>query len=108
MPQFDQGREVNVTGHYTLSECVDKLREEVFELMDALNDPRLNDSDASVYHLIEEMVDVSILIRRVETKLSEKEDFAKAFKKFCEFKTLRQELRILIGDETYGGKKQKA
>ena len=108
MPIIDPRREAAIAEHYDLISQVEKLEEECNELLEALGGLNKNGGARDLSHLIEECVDVGIIIRRIEHFVDRDPQFKGLFQKMWEFKTFRQEIRIAIGDETFGGKRQEA
>ena len=94
-------------GKYTLKDQLEKLKEETEELLEAICQFRDFPTDRNAAHLIEECVDVGIVLRRVE-KLDQRPQSKTAplWQKFYDFKTLRQEIRVMIGDPNFGGRRQ--
>lgn len=99
-----------VEGKYTLQDQLEKLKEETEELLEAIIQFRNFPTDRNAAHLIEECVDVGIVLRRVEQldqpDLAPESKTSLLWQKFYDFKMLRQEIRVMIGDPNYGGRRQ--
>lgn len=96
-----------VEGRYSLGDQLDKLKEEAEELLEAIIQFRDFPTNRNAAHLIEECVDVGIVLRRVESLACTPESgTAHLWQKFYDFKTLRQEIRVMIDDPNYGGRRQ--
>ena len=94
-------------GKYTLKDQLEKLKEETEELRTAIIQFLDYPTERNAAHLIEECVDVSIVLRRVESlDCTPESGTAKLWQKFYDFKTLRQEVRVMIGDPNFGGRRQ--
>ena len=96
-----------VEGKYAFDDQIEKLFEEVNELREAIIQFRNFPTDRNAAHLIEECVDVGIVLRRLE-ELDQRPESKAAllWQKFYDFKMLRQEIRVMIGDPNYGGRRQ--
>lgn len=106
MLEIDTRREAAIAESYDLKSQLEKIEEECFELIEAIHIYQETASARTTAHLIEECVDVGIVLRRIERSLSSGSKNSELFRKLYEFKTLRQEIRIAIGDETFGGRHQ--
>lgn len=106
MPTIDPRREADIAEHYDFPSQIVKLEEECNELLEALGKFGNLGRDRDMAHLIEECVDVGIIIRRIEYFIDRAPKFKGLFQKMWEFKILRQEIRLCINDETFGGRHQ--
>ena len=106
MPNIDTHREAAIADHYDIISSIDKLEEECSELLEAISHIGDRGVTRDMAHLIEECVDVGIIIRRIEYFVDLNPQFKGLFQKMWEFKTIRQEIRIDIDDETFGGRHQ--
>lgn len=106
MPTIGPRREAAIAEHYDFPSQIVKLEEECNELLEALGRFGNLGRDRDMAHVIEECVDVGIIIRRIELFADRDPRFNGLFQKLYEFKALRQEIRIAIGDETFGGRHQ--
>ena len=106
MIEIDTRREAAIAESYDIKSQLEKLEEECFELVEAIHLYQETANARTTAHLIEECVDVGIVLRRIERSLSSSSKHSELFRKMYEFKTIRQEIRIAIGDETFGGRHQ--
>ena len=106
MLEIDTRREAAIAEHYDFPSQIEKLEEECFELIEAIHIYQETANARTTAHLIEECVDVGIIIRRIEYFVDLNPQFKGLFQKMWEFKTIRQEIRIDIDDETFGGRNQ--
>ncbi len=106
MPIIDPRREASIAERYDLLSQIEKLEEECNELLEAIGNLGKNGGARDMAHLVEECVDVGIIIRRIEHFVDRDPKFKGLFQKMWEFKMLRQEIRLDIDDETFGGRHQ--
>lgn len=74
--------------HYGTEKQLEKLKEELNELYEAVTEYQANKSEANLTHLIEEMADVEIMLRQIKSVASDKVD------EFVQYKLNRQLRRI--------------
>ena len=78
----------NIFEHYGEENQLEKLKEELNELYEAVVDFQGNQSEANRNHLAEELADVEIMLRQIKAVVGDKVD------EFIQYKLTRQLKRI--------------